>query len=160
MSTSRRSEDLLVDTNLLVLYTIGTVNRYRIENFKRTRKYRIQDFDLLLRVLRYWRSLYTVPHILAEVSNLTDLSGPERVTARQVLKETISVLDEKSISSFQATQDPNYISFGLVDTAISAIARQHQCTVLTDDLDLFLLLQSEDIAAIDFTYRRAADQGL
>ncbi len=42
---------LPVDTNLLVLFAVGTVNRNRIETFKR-----------------------------AEVSNLTDLGGTERPT--------------------------------------------------------------------------------
>ena len=66
---------LLVDTNMLVLFAVGRVNRGRIETFKRTRKFASRDFDLLLRVLGRWRTgtLYTVPHVLAEVSNLTDL---------------------------------------------------------------------------------------
>jgi len=63
---------LLVDTNLLVLFTVGKVNRQRIENFKRT-----SDYDLLLRVLGKFNKLYTVAHVLAEVSNLTDLPGAE-----------------------------------------------------------------------------------
>ena len=38
---------LLIDTNLLVLYTVGTVNQSRIENFKRTSSTanRITDFS-------------------------------------------------------------------------------------------------------------------
>jgi hypothetical protein len=42
---------LLVDTNLLVLFAVGTVNRNRIETFKRTSQYTKGDFDLLVRVL-------------------------------------------------------------------------------------------------------------
>jgi hypothetical protein len=33
------------------------------------------DFELLLEVLENFDPLYTVAHILAEVSNLTDLAG-------------------------------------------------------------------------------------
>jgi len=64
---------LFVDTNLLVLFTIGSVNWDRIEQFKRTRQYSKTDYDLLLRVLGKFKSLYTVAHVMAEVSNLTDL---------------------------------------------------------------------------------------
>ncbi|HEY7305310.1 MAG TPA: hypothetical protein VH601_14395 [Bryobacteraceae bacterium] len=69
---------LLIDTNLLVLFAVGSVNRDRIETFKRTRRYTAEDFDLLLRVLGNWGVRYTTPHVLAEVSNLTDLAGTER----------------------------------------------------------------------------------
>jgi hypothetical protein len=69
------SGGLLVDTNLLVLYAIGTVNRRRIETFKRTRQYTEGDFDKLLRVLNAFTPLCTLPHVLAEVSNLTEHVG-------------------------------------------------------------------------------------
>jgi hypothetical protein len=45
-------------------------------------------------VLDKFEPLYTVAHVLAEVSNLTDLRGPERLLARRVLKETVSLLKE------------------------------------------------------------------
>src|SRR6266404_339872 len=93
------SAGLLVDTNLLVLFAVGTVNRNRIETFKRTRQYTKTDYDLLVRVLEKFKTLYTVAHVLAEVSNLTDLPGPERLQARRVLKNTISVLNEAEMSS-------------------------------------------------------------
>ena len=66
---------LLVDTNLLVLLVVGSVNRDRIETFKRTSKYTKADYDLLTRVLGAFQKIYTVAHVLAEVSNLTDLSS-------------------------------------------------------------------------------------
>jgi hypothetical protein len=99
---------LPVDTNLLVLYAVGTVNRRRIEIFKRTRQYTIQDLDLLLSALGKWKSLYTIPQVMAEVSNLT---GLERQQVRQVLKSAISEIMEVNISSFQAVQEPSYWSW-------------------------------------------------
>ena len=66
---------LLVDTNLLVLIAVGGVNRNRIETFKRTSRYTKADYDYLLRVLGTFKTPYTVPHVLAEVSNLTGLPG-------------------------------------------------------------------------------------
>ena len=99
---SASAAGLLVDTNLLVLFTIGTVNRDRIEQFKRTRQYTKTDYDLLFRVLGQFNPLYTVAHVLAEVSNLTDLSGSERLQARYVLKEALSVLNEAEMPSTRA----------------------------------------------------------
>lgn len=151
---SERNPGLLIDTNLLVLFAVGSVNRGCIENFKRTRKYTIADFELLLRLLGRAEPLYTVAHVLAEVSNLTDLSGAERPKIQQLLKETISLLTEAEITSARATEDSLYEGLGLVDAAIAAVAREHKCTVLTDDLELYLMLHREKLAALNFMYLR------
>ena len=149
------SGGLLIDANLLVLFTVGTVNRNRIESFKRTRRYARTDYDLLLRVMERFNPLYTVAHVLAEVSNLTDLSGPERSLAREVLRKTISLLSEVAMPSAYAAEEPLYDRLGLVDASIGAVARSQRCTVLTDDLDLYLLLASQKVEVINFTHLRA-----
>jgi len=141
---------LLVDTNLLVLFVVGSVNRDRIETFKRTRKYSKADYDLLIRVLDR-RKIYTVPHVLAEVSNLTDLAGAEKALSRSVLKETISLLDEVQIPSTRAAEDRLYWNLGLTDAAIGGVARTHNCNVLTDGLDLYLELTPDRINVWNFT---------
>jgi predicted nucleic acid-binding protein len=101
-----------------------------------------------------------VPHVLAEVSNLTDLAGAERLQVRQVLKATISVLTEIAISSAQAVLDPSFLSLGLADAAIAVVAREHRCTVLTDDLDLYLRLLRDNVEVLNFTHLRARALGL
>jgi predicted nucleic acid-binding protein len=151
---------LLVDTNLLVLLTVGMVSRARIERFKRTSKYTGFDYDLLTRVLNHFNPLYTVAHVLAEVSNLTDLSGAERLIARGVLKKTMSLLDEVEIASVRASEDPLYQSLGLADAAIAAVARVRNCWVLTDDLDLYLRLNQQQVRSLNFTHLMASARGL
>jgi predicted nucleic acid-binding protein len=151
---------LFVDTNLLVLFTIGSVNRDRIEQFKRTRKYTKTDYDLLLRVLGKFKTLYTVAHVMAEVSNLTDLSGSERQQALYVLREALSVLNEAEMPSTRAADDLLYEGHGLVDAAIAAVARDYHCAVLTDDLDLYLSLSRDKVKVLNFTHLRAAEWGI
>jgi hypothetical protein len=92
--------------------------------------------------------------VLAEVSNLTDLPGLERHLVREILKQTISLLTEAEIASTRAADEPVYPRLGLVDAAIAAVAREHKCTVLTDDLDLYLALQRDQIEVINFTHMR------
>ena len=150
----------MVDTNLLVLFVVGTVNRNRIDTFKRTRQYTMDDYDLLVRVLGNFGHLYTVAHVLAEVSNLTDLPGTERLKARRVLKATISLLDEADMSSTRAAEDRLYQDLGLVDAAIGAVARAHNCAVLTDDLDLYLRLSLDNVNVFNFTHLRAQAGGI
>ncbi|MFN3326862.1 MAG: hypothetical protein ACK5AZ_25495 [Bryobacteraceae bacterium] len=72
-----RINGVLVDTNLLVLLVVGSVDRERVSRFKRTSDYSSADWDLLTGILEQISQRYTVPHVLAEVSALTDLRGPE-----------------------------------------------------------------------------------
>jgi len=150
---------LFVDTNLLVLYTVGNVNRERIETFKRT-SYTKRDFDLLVGVIEENRPLYSVPHVLAEVSNLVDLPGEERLIARSVLRELIQSLQESEVASIVAAVTPVYVQLGLADAAIGIVARAKSCAVLTDDLDLFLLLSRMNVEVFNFNYLRAREMGL
>lgn len=149
---------LLVDTNLLVLLVVGSVNPDRIETFKRTRRYSRSDFDLLERVLRGYQSLVTVPHILAEVSNLTDLNDEEGIMARLVLKKLIiSDLDHAPTTSLQGAEDPDYWKLGLTDAVIKTAALTQGCAVLTDDHDLYRLLIHCGVKSYNFNHFRARE---
>ena len=90
---------LLIDTNLLVLLIVGSVNANRIATFKRTSKYSPSGFrELLLNEIRPFKVLYTVAHVMAEVSNLTDLTGNERSRAGR--------LAEAAAHHSQGTRNP------------------------------------------------------
>jgi hypothetical protein len=145
---------LLLDTNLLVLYAIGTVSTDRIKTFKRTSIYSREDYELLVQVINRFSILYTVAHVMAEVSNLTDLKGPDRLRARRVLADTIAVLKEPHVSSLEASGTSNYENLGLTDAAISVVAHEYKCEVLTDDLDLYLSLLKEGVTVEKFSHLR------
>ena len=97
---------------------------------------------------------------MAEVSNLTDLPGTERLLARLVLKETISVLNDAEMSSTLAAEDRIYKDLGLVDAAVGAVARSHHCAVLTDDHDLYLRLIQDNVDVFNFMHVRAGAWGI
>lgn len=147
---------LLLDANLLVLYIVGRVNPKRIRKFKRTCQYDEAAFSLLERLTEQCRELYTLPHVLAEVSNLTDLAGPERVAALNELKRIIVLHREPELPSATASAHRVYPRLGLTDAAIATLARQHRCAVLTDDLDLFHALQRDGVQAWKFAHLRAS----
>ncbi len=77
-----RARGVVIDANLLVLYLVGTVNRRRILNFKRTASFSIEDYDSLLRLIVWFGTVVVTPHVLSQVSDLTDLSGHELVEVR------------------------------------------------------------------------------
>src|SRR6476646_10816315 len=104
-----RANGILIDTNLLVLLVVGSVNRDRIARFKRTTGYSAADWDLLIGILEQIPLRYTLPHVLAEVSALTDLRGPELEMARTVLLRLIGELREIEIASADACATPLYM---------------------------------------------------
>lgn len=72
-----RGRGVLVDSNLLVLFITGSVNRRRIQTSKRTSGFTDEDFDLLVRLIDHFGKLIATPHVLSQVSDLTDLKADE-----------------------------------------------------------------------------------
>jgi len=156
----RNGAGLLIDTNLLVLFIVGSVNPDRIERFKRTSQYTRSDYQLLLRVLECFEPLYTSAHVMAEVSNLTDLTGVERLFARRKLKDMLAILQEPWMPSARAAQSAPYESLGLTDAAIMALAREHKCAVLTADFNLYQALSGDGLPVLYFAYLQELSWGV
>lgn len=155
--TSHRagSGGLLIDSNLLVLLIVGSVNPNRISTFKRTSKYHRTDFELLAKFAAEFQFLYSVPHVFAEVSNLTDLKGQDRERARAVLSQFIQTSEEHLIPSATAAGSPYYQWLGLVDAAILQAASVTRCHVITDDSDLYSALSRGGIMVTYFGHLQA-----
>jgi len=149
-----RANGLLIDTNLLVLLIVGSVNRDRISRFKRTTGYSSADWDLLIGILEQISHRYTLPHVLAEVSTLTDLKGPDLEVARVVLLRLIEELREFQITSADACATPLYMRLGLTDAVIAEAARLHRCSVLTNDSGLHAALAQEGSSVVMFNHLR------
>ena len=105
-------------------------------------------------IMREFAEIYAVPHVMTEVSNLTDLHGVEKAVARETLKRLIHSVVEPEVSSVTASVNLLFRELGLTDAAIAEIALAHDCTVLTDDLPLYLWLTTMKISAINFTHVR------
>ena len=74
-----RRQGILIDTNILLLYFVGTVNRERISQFNRTEKFTPEDYDILQSMMQQFQKIVTTPNILTEVSNLINqIKEPER----------------------------------------------------------------------------------
>src|SRR5262249_2597809 len=132
-----------------------SVNRDRIPYFKRTRNYTPADWDLLAGILEQIPRRYSIAHILAEVSTLTDLKGPELEIAREILHQAISLMEELPIASLEACASAHYRRLGLTDAAIGLAARQRGCSVVTDDSDLYVALLEEGASVLKFDDLRA-----
>jgi predicted nucleic acid-binding protein len=149
-----RLKGLLVDTNLLVLLIVGSVNRDRISRFKRTTGYSPADWDLLIGLLEQISRRYTIPHVLAEVSALSDLKSPELETARTVLHNLNGEMLELQIPSADACTNPLYLRLGLTDAAIVHTARLQGFSVLTNDSGPYAALADEGSYVAMFNHLR------
>ncbi|HYW43852.1 MAG TPA: hypothetical protein VE959_13400 [Bryobacteraceae bacterium] len=148
-----RAKGVLVDTNLLVLFLVGTVNRQRILNFKRTGDFTIADYDLLVRLIRWFGKLISTPHVLGQVSDLTDLSGNELTEIRELFKVLVENIEESYDTSRLLVGDPAFKRLGLTDAAIATVCSRG-ILVLTADLQLHVALQERDIDALNFNHIR------
>jgi len=149
-----RAKGVLVDTNLLVLFLVGTVNRQRITNFKRTGDFSIEDYELLARLIAWFGKLIATPHVLTQVSDLTDLAGNELVASRKLFKKlVIEQIEETYDGSRLLVADSCFDHFGLTDAAIATVCSRG-VLVLTTDLRLHLMLQERNIDALNFNHIR------
>ncbi len=146
-----RQKGILIDTNILLLWFIGGVNRSRISKFKRTNQFIPEDYDLLLEILSYFTKIVTTPNILTEVNSLANQLGePERSQCFSVFAQGVFQLDEFCIESTTVVNNTKFTKFGLTDCGISNLASGDKYLVLTDDFPLSNYLQKSGIDTINF----------
>lgn len=145
-----RQKGILIDTTILLLLFVGTVNQQRISQFNRTEKFTPEDYDLLQKILSYFQKTVTTPNILTEVNSLANqLSEPERSQCLLISSQIILTMDEIYIESKPVVAHEKYVKFGLTDCGILNLARD-KYLVLTDDFKLANYLQSVGIDVINF----------
>jgi hypothetical protein len=135
-----RFETILVDTNLLVLHVVGTIDVTRIASFKRTRAYDANAFGLLQRIRFQARRMVTTPHVLTECSNLIDFEGALLARARNALSDFALTADEIAVPA---------------RAAIHLAATGESAAVVGDDLDLDLSLERFQAPVVNFSHLRA-----
>jgi hypothetical protein len=149
-----KATPILIDTNLLVLYVVGTASRSYIGKHKRLTEFVVDDYDALLKLINNASAVFVTPHTLAETSNLARHIGePARTEVLTVLQALISDTDELAISSKSASARKEFLRLGLTD-AVLLEATDVETILLTTDLDLYLAVQANGIPAINFNHIR------
>jgi len=130
------------------------VNKRRIPEFKRTQNFTIGDFDTLSALIGSFGKLVTTPHVLSQVSDLTDLGGKDLATLRSYFGVLVEKVEEYYDTSAALVTDPLFARLGLTDAAIAKVSAKG-ILVLTADLDLQLALQRRGLDALNFNHVRA-----
>ncbi|GGA20556.1 hypothetical protein [Okeania sp. KiyG1] len=108
-----KNRGVIVDTNILLLLFVGSVNKDRISKFKRTEQFLPKDYDLLVEILSFFSKIVVTPNILTEVNSLINqLSEPERSKSLEFLAKAVTEWDEFYVESSIVTQEEKFTKFG------------------------------------------------
>lgn len=146
--TRYRSRGVLIDTNLLLLFVVGSVNSELIPKLSRTSNYSPQDFQIIEKAIDFFDKKITTPHVLTEVSNLVD-----RTELQTGLSTYVANAVENFVESNQIMANSAFSAFGLADTAILDLSA-NEYLVLTDDGPLFGLLTNRGVDVVSLNILR------
>lgn len=135
---------VLIDTNVVLLYLVGSLDTSLIRNFSRTSMFTENDFEHVSKFVDYFDYKISTPNVLTEVSDLID----NRQDLQIVLKAYIELAQETFIPSKEVCQEPGFIQFGLADMA-NLITAKDSYLVFTDDRPLFGYLTNLGIDAVN-----------
>jgi len=149
-----KNKGVLIDTNILLVYFIGTYKPSYIEEFKRTKTFALEDFYTLTKIFDFFQKVITTSNILTEVYNLSNhLPQLFKNEYFDVFKKQVDVIDEHYIPSREICSFDYFNKVGLTDSAIIALSN-HEYLVLIDDFKLSNYLQTHNIDVVNFNHIR------
>ena len=147
---------MFIDTNLLVLLVVGETDKDLISKHRRTRAYRVQDYELLVKLINEAdHQVLVTPNTLTEASNLlAQHQDPERSRIFDVLQALIEKTEEEVVESKVAARNSHFKRLGLTDAALLEIVSASN-PLITTDLDLYLAASAKEAgAAFNFAHYR------
>jgi hypothetical protein len=147
----------VLDTNVLLLLLVASVDISLLRTYKRVSQFTAQDATALEDLLRSFQGLATTPHVLSETDNFVDHAPAYR---RQDLKNGLIRFIEQSPERYRrATELANFDGFiplGLTDCGL--IDFQQEAVVITTDFRLAGHIQTRNGLAVNFKEYSAAYQ--
>ena len=144
-----------MDTNLLVLLLIGRVNTGRIARFKRTQDFTVEDFGMLHSLIEWFgEPMYVTPHVLSQVSDLTDLSGYEKELMNILFRNLAAKATERHTQASELVKNSFFNGFGLADASIAEVCKKN-ILVITADVKLQIALGLSGRDALNFNHVRS-----
>ncbi|CAN5841553.1 PIN domain-containing protein [soil metagenome] len=142
--TKYKNKGVLIDTNILLLYLVGSLDLNMIRGFKRTANFTENDFNLISNFIKQFNLKITTPHVLTEVSDFID----NRQNLQAVLKIFIEHTKEIFIESVELSKKDTFFKFGLADTSVTYSAKDSYL-IFTDDRPLYGFLINSQIDAVN-----------
>jgi len=136
------AKSLFIDTNLLLLFLIGSVkNGELINSSKRLQDYTIEDFYLLKDIMRPYKNFCISPYIATEVSNLLDIKIIDhKKSVVDFIKIMIPLFTQINSKVLNDVNSNFFFDFGITDSFLCEAVKNHD--VLTNDNRLKPILYS------------------
>lgn len=143
---------IFLDTNVMLLFCVGSIGVELIQKHKRTDKYSVRDFERLLNIIGHHEVFRVTPNILTEISNIGRQTKSYIKSAFiEQFSSVIEIMEEEYLQSRELVQHGCYHRLGLSDVSVLS-ACDDQTLLVTDDLDLYLAASYEQIDVINFTH--------
>ncbi|HUO09548.1 MAG TPA: hypothetical protein VM008_14660 [Phycisphaerae bacterium] len=149
---------ILLDTNLMVVYTVACLDIYRIGRAKRTEAFTSTDGRRLLYLVSRFRRRRSTPAILAESFNLLEpffktLPPSESHRLQTAIREEIDLIEEHYVPAKRIAADDALLRYGFTDLAIASHA-DNETVIVTVDLPLIGLLEKRNLAVLNYNHLR------
>lgn len=142
---------LVVDSELLLVYLIGVYDQSYLLAYKRTRAYSKTDFIILNGFFENFASIITTPHILTEISHLSDAIQKSRLKEFiKVFIDRINNLQEVFIGKHRIVKHEDFERLGVADTGIMITCDEKKYLMLTKDRLLTDLARKNGVDVINF----------
>lgn len=141
----------LLDTNVLILLILGRADLANFGKHKRLDIFDRDDLTNLETTLHDATGFVTLPYIMAEFSNLINISKAS-ISAVAMFERFISQAEELDCRSEDIIKNPHFRRLGLTDAAIIQLARGRM-HVLTVDHALFGILSEIGINTTNLRHR-------
>ena len=145
-----------IDSNLLLLYVVGSEDRDLIARHRRLEDYSAADYELLIDFLAPVSRVLVTPNALTETSNLIrQHRDPQRSQLMRRLRAIIQDSQEVVVASAKASDNPVFEGLGLTDAVLLEVATA-ETPLLTVDSGLCraILEVNGAEAAVNFTAHR------
>ena len=145
---------IILDTNVFILYLLGTIVPHKIAQHKRTSIYTIKYYNLLIEQFYATGNetlLLICPNITTEVDNLLNntFQGYDKEKYVYLSKEIYKKSVEVYIKTIEAVEQNTYYDLGITDSVILLMAKN--CDLLiSGDSKLCDYARSMDIPLLDF----------
>ena len=142
--------DVIIDTNIFILFLVGQINENKIENYTRNSIYSKEDYYFLLDILSKYDRIITSPNILTEVDNILNrINGEDKYRYLALVKNIYKQTIEKYLETERVSQNWFFDILGITDSAIIIMAKE--CDLLiSGDSTLCDYAKSLDIKTFDF----------
>ena len=142
--------DVIIDTNIFILFLVGQINENKIKNYTRNSIFSKEDYYFLLNILSEYDRIITSPNILTEVDNiLNGITGEDRYKYLAIVKDIYKQTIEKYLKTENVSQNWFFDILGVTDSAIIMMAKECDLLVSGDSV-LCDYAKSLDIRTFDF----------